>query len=169
MPILFSTIISGVSFISVDFSSVCQHCVLRSSLFAFLSEYLRRASRAVSNRRSITLRVATLPGTFFDGTDTVTFEAVDVMGSSSTTSARTSSSSNGGHDVDGNSDITAAGGARNTASFDVTFYHCAAGSFWDRGPPGVNGSDEHTGTCEPCSEKDTEGETQVAVGENKVM
>lgn len=117
-----------------------------------------------SNRRSITLRVATQPSTFFDGSDTVTFEAVDVMGSYATTSASTSPSSQGGHDDDGISNTAAAGGASNTASFDVTFFHCPAGSFWDRDPPGVIGSDEHAGICQPCSEKETDGETQVVVG-----
>lgn len=112
------------------------------------------------NYRSITLRVATLPSTFFDGTDTVTFGAVDVMGSPSTTSSSTAPSSDA-HNDNGNSNTVAAGGASNTASFEVTFFHCAAGSFWNRELSGDNGSNGHAGTCEPCNENEADGETQV--------
>lgn len=104
--------------------------------------------------------MATLPGTFFDGTDTVTFKAVDVMGSSSSTFSSTSPSSDG-HNDDGSSNSVAAGGESNTASFEVTFFHCAAGSFWNRELTSVNGPDGHTGTCETCNENEEDGETQV--------
>lgn len=120
---------------------------------------------AVSNLCSITLRVAALPSTFFDGTDTVTFQAVDVMASPSNTSGSTSPTSDDNHDDGGgNGNLTAARESSSTASFDVTFFHCASGSFWVRELAGGNGSDEHTGTCEPCNENEADGETQVCAG-----
>ena len=134
-----------------------------SSLFCHLKYFVRFSRLCVSLVLpccdpaccSITLRVATLPSTFFDGTDSVSFQAVNVMGSASSTSAPTSSF-NDDQDNDGKNI---------TASFEATFFHCAAGGFWHRELLGANGSDEHTGTCEPCNENEIDGEAQVCVGE----
>ncbi|CAM9117899.1 unnamed protein product, partial [Laminaria digitata] len=111
-------------------------------------------------RENITLRVATFPSTYFDGTDSVTFEAIDVESSPTTTKATTSSSPDSDANEGGSNSNLAAGGASNTESLEVTFFHCQAGSFWDRDQGGGNGSDEYTGNREPCNEKDIDGGTE---------
>ena len=57
----------------------------------------------------------------------------------------------------------ASGTASTTASLEVTFFHCVAGSFWDRDLAGFNDSDEHAGTCEPCNDEGTDAENEVCL------
>lgn len=54
-----------------------------------------------------------------------------------------------------------AGGASNTASFEVTFFHCEVGSFWNRTDAKDTGMDGYTGECEPCTEDNVDGGIKV--------
>lgn len=71
------------------------------------------------------------PDRDFDGTTNVTFKATGFNGLNST-------------------EIT----------FNVTFYHCAAGSFWDSTGSDVQHSVEGNGTCWSCAD-DIDGDAQV--------
>lgn len=94
------------------------------------------------------LRVATRPGTYFDGTLDVTFEVTGVGadGEDGTSSAFQESS---------------AGRGAEAVSFEVAFYHCDSGTFWKRADSSKPGWDEHDGTCELCTEADMDGEIEV--------
>ena len=133
--------------------------------------------------RSITLRVATLPSTFFDGTDEVVFTAIGVGadggggdgddedddGHSNSAAAHQaqgagdalSSPQGGAHSVLHESSSSSTGEASRTASFNVTFFHCAAGSFWERDTVSGNDLDEYTGNCTSCADGDLDSLTEV--------
>lgn len=95
----------------------------------------------VLNRFSITLKVVASPDRDFDGTTNVTFKATDI-GSLNSTGA--------------NQDQ----GGETLSSFNVTFYHCAGGSFWNRSVSAEQSLMEGNDTCRGCSDA-LEGDTQV--------
>lgn len=81
------------------------------------------------------------PSRDFDGTTKVSFQAKDI----------------------GRSNLTEYDQARKryaVSSFNVTFYHCARGSFWNRNGSVEHGLAEGSGTCDVCSDA-VEGDTQV--------
>lgn len=128
---------------------------------------------------SVTVRVVTRPGADLDGTTNVTFAVISGGPQASTSS---SISLSRGNDDFGNPNSAAAyqgqawttawpsqGGNHSTleetlttqaidmVSFDVTYFHCGAGSFWNRTASSV---DEGTDTCPLCTDG-VEGETAV--------
>lgn len=114
------------------------------------------------NLRSINLTVTTFPGVGFDGTTTAAFEVI-AMSSNSTSPASTSTyvSSKVGGDTDRNPSTAyqPLGGSR-LSSFNVTFFHCSAGSFWNRTVTGKNSSAGDTGECLLCTDG-IDGEIEV--------
>lgn len=122
---------------------------------------------------SVTLRVASLPNEGFDGDATVSFEvdglgtpppALDIAPADSTTSGDgTSGGANGSEAIaiqsltsDAAEEGEGEGGA--AATFDVSFYHCIAGNFWNSVVDEATGasscaSDDSADTCcELCSD-----------------
>lgn len=77
----------------------------------------------------------------FDGTTTVTFKATDIGSFNST-------------------DAYQAQGEGTFSSFNVTFYHCAGGSFWNHSVSARQGLMEANDTCRGCADA-LEGDTQV--------
>lgn len=81
------------------------------------------------------------PDRDFDGTTNASFQAKDL----------------------GRSNLTEYDQARKrqvVSSFNVTFFHCSRGSFWNRNGSVGNGLAEGGGTCDVCSDA-VEGDAQV--------
>ena len=172
------------------------------------SLYIRFRCPPARDAFRITVKVVTLPGTFFDGTDRVAFEVTGVgvkdndavdddddadddddgnpvaVAAAAIQQAQGGSTSTSSSPQEGDTlsmlpqetdtsssqegttlalQETSTGGGSSTVSFDVTFFHCEAGSFWNRSTVyGTSRSgDEYTGTCELCAEDDGEGGTEV--------
>ncbi|CAM9095530.1 unnamed protein product, partial [Laminaria digitata] len=93
---------------------------------------------------SITLRVVTLPSTSFDGTASVTFKATGLTSGTSPSASQHSNESSLLKDVSG-----WGSNAKGSASFNVTFYHCATGQAWS--PTASSSLDCSEGdTCASC-------------------
>ena len=127
------------------------------------------------------MRVVTRPSASFDGTTNVTFAAIG-EGPPFITSKSIGSSSN--NDVGSPISSTAHQGQRvgtvwssqgesqsappktttteasDTVSFDVTYFHCGVGSFWNLSSSGAIAQDEDTDTCPSCADG-VEGATEV--------
>lgn len=104
---------------------------------------------------SVVLRAATRPGTYFDGTAKVTFKA-------------TGFGADGDVEAFSTPPETSSGGGSNAASFDVTFFHCKAGTFWKRAHSSQTNSAEYEGTCELCTEDDKNGDIEVCIAMERV-
>lgn len=123
----------------------------------------------------MTLRVASLPSEGFDGDATVSFEsdglgspaALDFAAADSTTSGDGSGDANGGESIAVQSLTSDAGEQEEeeedggaAASFDVSFYHCIAGNFWNSvvdeatGISGCASEDSVDTCCALCSDFD---------------
>lgn len=102
---------------------------------------------ASENAGSVTLRVATMPNTDFDGTTNATFGASGFV----SPPAGVPPTSSAVDDGVANSSVT---GTQHTqeadpsASFNVTFFHCAAGSYWNHTRSSVDDFEE----CISCTE-----------------
>ena len=121
---------------------------------------------------SVTLRVVTLPSASFDDTTSVTFKAAGIGMDSLTTLTRselgyvkvgedeldeTQDSNDSALD-----DINGAGSTNTaSASFNVTFYHCAKGGVWMPTTSILDGSDNDTSESCPLCSVVVEGETEV--------
>ena len=128
--------------------------------------------------------MATLPSTFFDGTDNVLFTAIglgadgdggdgedddeDDDGNANSAAAHqaqragdASSSPQGGVHSALQESGSSTGEESSKASLNVTFFHCPAGSFWDRDPVSGNGLDAYTGNCTSCADGDLDSLTEV--------
>lgn len=118
-------------------------------------------------RCSITIRVVTQPSEEFDGTTNVSFGVVDGFLQSNMSAASTSDADKDGyvqinytqaHQTQGETALQSSagelvpGGIVNAVSFDVTFYHCGPGGFWDLNHGSGNDSDGSGGTCHYCTE-----------------
>ena len=126
---------------------------------------------------SVTLRVVTLPGTYFDGTANVTFKAngdgdggnddsILVAPATAATDEAQGGGTSSSLEEEGShsallQEASDTGGTSNTASFTATFFHCKAGSFWNRTDSGQTGLDGYTGECEPCTEDGMDGGIEV--------
>lgn len=119
--------------------------------------------------------MVTLPSEGFDGTTVVRFQAIDgllpfYMSSRSTTDEdmdghvkSNSAPHHQGQDWNSSRMSTGkilSGGTHATVSFEVTFYHCEAGSLWGFTPANANSSGESGGSCGVCSEN-VDGEPEV--------
>ena len=127
---------------------------------------------------SISLRVVTEPSDYFDGTTVVSFGAIDFRLSSDMSATVTnyedehddddfvpdSAASNQGQAEEGalassERDILEAA-IVTTVSFNVTFFHCAAGSFWNLTLASKDNFNLTSGDCKICTEE-MEGAPEV--------
>lgn len=107
---------------------------------------------------SILLRVVSRPSNTFDGTATVNFEA-DGMGSSGSDEFTTTvQQEQSGDTLSSSQDSGVVQATGGLTSFEVTFYHCTAGSFWNAT---VSGADDGLpSSCELCTGM-AEGDVEV--------
>lgn len=113
--------------------------------------------------------MATRPDTFFDGTAFVTFDvtgegADDSISTDAKHAQRGLTSSSLQEGTASNSLETNEGETSNATSFNVTFFHCDVGTFWNRTDSSVTSTGEYDGTCERCTEDDTDGDIEVRAG-----
>ncbi|CAM9101274.1 unnamed protein product, partial [Laminaria digitata] len=86
--------------------------------------------------QSVTLRVVTEPSECFDGTKNVTFGAFDFRDTLVSSEGEIALKTN-----------------LSTVSFNVTFFHCAAGSFWNPGQDCDAISETSRGDCKVCTDE----------------
>lgn len=101
-----------------------------------------------------------MPSTGFDGTLTVNFKASSVGKPYTTSTSSYSVSDDDVGNPNSSPEESYAQGDGTTMSFDVTFYHCAAGRFWNPTSAVVQASDETAGACPRCAD-DVDGDAKV--------
>lgn len=99
-------------------------------------------------RCSISLRVVTAPEDLFDGTANATFGAMDFRLDPDTSSATVT-----GGDDNVTENPSAGDGVMATVLMEVTYYHCASGSFWNLTQAAKADTHSSHGGCKLCTEE----------------